>query len=155
MKPRNWKVWRPQTLQEAVEGCVSYAQHNARKSVDQIADLVAENGGTIYKWMATGNIPARKIAGFEHACGASYVSGYLAASSRKLVIDLPTGRMPSSADLHGLQEACTAAVGAVIAYAQGKKAADETIDFLTAAIHRLAVERAHVERQSQPELPLS
>ena len=155
MPTRNWRVWRPTGLQEAVAGCVQFAQERLGKSVEQIADLVAESPWTVYKWMATGNIPARKIAGFEYACGATYISGYLAASSHKLVIDLPTGRIPTAADINLTQAVCTDAIAALIAFAEGKKAAGETIDFLTAAIQRLATERAHVERHDQPELPLS
>lgn len=155
MKPRHWKVWQPTSLQEAVEGCVLYAQHmDARASVERIADLVGESKWTLYKWIEQGSIPARKIPGFEHACGTHYVTGYLAASARKLVIDLPTGRLPASADIHALQQACTDAVGALLRFAEGRADAAETTDYLTAAIVRLAHERAQVERHAQPELSL-
>ncbi|WP_430391094.1 hypothetical protein [Dyella sp. 20L07] len=155
MAARNWKVWRPTNLQEAVSGCVQFAQERQHKSVEQIADLVAETVWTVYKWMSSGNIPARKIAGLEHACGASYISGYLATSSRKLVIDIPVGRTPSASDINVTQSACAEAITALIAFAEGKKAASETIDYITAAINRLAAERANVERHDQPELNLS
>lgn len=154
MSRRNWKVWRPASLQEAVEACVLYAQAHGRLSVDRIADLVGESKWTVYKWMQQGSIPARKIAGFELACGATYITEYLATSARKLVIDLPTGRLPGSADIHAVQDACNAAVGALLAFAKGAVDAPSTIDHLTAAMRLLAHERAQVERHAQPELDL-
>lgn len=156
MRGRNWKVWRPTSLQDAVEGCVLYAQHHdPRASVERIADLVGEGKWTVYKWMQQGSIPAKKIAGFELACGATYVTEYLAGSARKLLIDLPTGRLPTGTDIHALQEACTAAIGALLRFAEGRCDAAETTDHITAAMTRLAHERAQVERHQQPELSLS
>lgn len=156
MNRRNWKVWRPTSLQEAVEGCVQYAQaHDPRTSVERIADLVGESKWTLYKWMESGAIPARKIPGFELACGKPYITEYLALSSHKLVVDMPTGRLPVGHDVHALQEACTQAIGALLEYSQNRCDAQQTIDSLTAAMTRLAHERAQVERAAQPELSLS
>jgi len=155
MSRRNWKVWRPSSLQEAVEGCVDFARdHSPRMSVERIGDLVGESKWTLYKWIEQGSIPARKIPGFEHACGVCYVTEYLATSARKLVIDLPTGRLPVGSDIHALQESCTAAIGALLRFAEGKADAADTADHLTAAMIRLAHERAQVERHAQPELIL-
>ncbi|HET8898769.1 MAG TPA: hypothetical protein VFN09_08380 [Rhodanobacteraceae bacterium] len=153
MTARNWRVWRPASLQEAVEGCVQFAA-SKRVNVERLADLVGESKWTIYKWMESGNIPARKIAGLEHACGRAYITDYLAASASKIVIDIPTGRGPAQHDIHALQAACTAAVGAVLEFAAGRKSAPETCDYLTTAIGHLAQERAHIETHHQPELDL-
>jgi hypothetical protein len=152
---RNWKVWRPQSLQEAVEGCVQYAQaHDARLGVERVGDLVGESKWTVYKWMETGAIPARKIPGFEHACGRPYITEYLALSAHKLVVDMPSGRVPSGHDIQALQQACHDAVGALLAFSQQRLDAQQTIDSITAAMTRLAHERAQVERSAQPELSL-
>lgn len=132
------------------------AQHrDPRASVERIADLVGESKWTVYKWMQQGSIPAKKIAGFELACGCAYVTEYLASSARKLVIDLPTGRLPGNTDIHAVQDACTAAIAALLRFAEGSADAAETTDYLTAAMTRLAHERAQVERCAQPELTLS
>ncbi|MGN6229160.1 MAG: hypothetical protein ACTHNM_17175 [Dyella sp.] len=156
MSRRVWKHWRPTSLQEAVEGCVDYARdRDPRLNVERIADLVGETKWVIYKWIEKGAIPAVKIAGFEHACGCAYITEYLATSARKLVINIPTGRLPTGSDVHALQEACTNAVGALLRFAEGKSNAADTADLLTAAITRLAHERAQVERHAQPELHLS
>lgn len=154
MSTRNWKTWRPRSLQEAVEGCVQYAA-TRRLSVERIADLCGESRWTIYKWMESGNVPARKIAGFEFACGRAYVTGYLAATAGKIIIDIPRGRVPAQQDIHALQESCTRAVGALLAFAAGRQSAAETSDALTAAIVRLAHERAQVDASAQPELELT
>ncbi|MBN8714391.1 MAG: hypothetical protein J0H50_10540 [Xanthomonadales bacterium] len=134
---------------------MKFAQENDRSSVERIGDLVGESKWTIYKWIESGSIPAKKIAGFELACGRCYITEYLATSARKLVIDMPTGRLPLGSDIHALQESCTAAIGALLRFAEGKADAADTADHLTAAMTRLAHERAQVERHAQPELPLS
>lgn len=155
MTRRAWKSWRPASLQEAVEGCLHFAQDTRRMSVDRAADLVGESKWTLYKWMQTGAIPAKKIPGFEHACGRAFITEYLAASAHKLLVDLPSGRLPADSDVHALHEACTAAIGALLGYAQGRVDATATSDALTAAMVHLAHERSQVERHAQPELALS
>jgi hypothetical protein len=155
MRKRAWNRWQPTCLQEAVEGCLGYALDKHRRSVDQVADLVGESKWTLYKWVQSGGIPARKIAGFELACGAHYVTRYLAASSGKLLVDVPTGRRATPSDITALQGSCTAAVAALIEFSAGRATAADTHAALTAAMTALATERAHVERHDQPELDLS
>lgn len=155
MRKRNWNSWQPACLQEAVEGCLGFALDKHRRSVDQVADLVGESKWTLYKWVQSGGIPARKIAGFEHACGTCYVTRYLAASARKLLIDVPTGRMASPSDIAALQAACNSAIGALIAYASGRSSSADTTTAITAAMTALASERAQVQHHTQPELDLS
>lgn len=155
MRKRVWSSWQPTCLQEAVEGCLGYALDKHRRSVDQVADLVGETKWTLYKWVQSGGIPARKIAGFELACGAHYVTRYLASSARKLLVDVPTGRAAAPSDVAALQASCTAAIGALIEFAAGRVNAADTHASLTAAMTALAQERAHVERHDQPELALT
>lgn len=154
MRKRAWKSWQPNCLADAVEGCLGFALHQHHRSVDQVADLVGESKWTLYKWVQAGGIPARKIAGFEHACGIHYVTRYLAANAGKLLIDVPTGRCAQPSDVAALQAACTDAVSALIAFAAGRANADDTHALLTAAMAALAQERAQVERHHQPELSL-
>lgn len=154
MRRRTWNRWQPSSLQEAVEGCLGFALDRHRRSVDQVADLVGESKWTVYKWVQTGGIPAKKIAGFQLACGADYVTRYLAASVGCLLIHIPTGRRAAPSDVASLQAACTSAVSALIEFGDGKRSADATHDALTAAMTALAQERAHVERHNQPELDL-
>jgi hypothetical protein len=152
---RNWTRWRPASLQEAVEGCLHYAQDKHRFSVDRLADLMGESKWTIYKWIQSGSIPARKIAGFEAHCQCSYITAWLAASARRIVVELPSGRLPGTSDIHALQNACHEAIGLLISFAAGRADKKETMDALTVAIEHLATERAHVDLSTQPELSLS
>lgn len=154
MRRHNWKTWQPKSLAEAVEGCLGYALHQHHRSVEQIADLVGEQKWALYKWVQCGGIPAKKIAGFEFACGAHYVTRYLAASAHLLVVPLPTGRRAAPSDVAALQASCNTAIGALIDFAAGRADASATHHALTAAMEALAHERAQVERSSQPELAL-
>ncbi len=155
-KPRrNWKGLRANSLPQAMELCLTYARETANLSVERIADRMGQpSHWVLYKWMQDGSIPARMIRPFEFACGCEYVTRFIAASAHKLLIDLPSGRNAQPGDIQAVQEACTAAVGALIAFAAGRTAADDTHAALTVALERLAAERAEVERHFAPELPL-
>lgn len=155
MRKQDWIRWQPASLAEAVEGCLGYALHKHNRSVEQVADLVGESKWTVYKWVQSGGIPARKIAGFELACGIHYVTRHLAASAHLLAVPMPTGRRASPSDVAALQAACNAAIGALIDFAADRATASDTHAALTAAMTALASERAHVERHNQPELDLT
>lgn len=154
-KPRrNWKALRASSLPKAMELCLDYAREVQNLGVERIADRMGlASHWVIYKWMEEGGMPARHIRSFEHACGATYVTRYIAASAHMLLIDLPTGRHAVAQDIQAVQEACTAAVGALLAFYSGRSAADETHAALTVALQQLAAERAEVERYTNPELP--
>lgn len=124
-------------------------------SVERIADAMGlASHWTIYRWVQEGSIPARLIRPFELACGCEYVTRWLAASAHLLVVPLPSGRLPEAGDIQAVQEACTAAVSALLGYAAGRADADHTLAVLTIALEHLAAERAEVERCHAPELPL-
>lgn len=138
-----------------MELCLSYARETANLSVERIADRMGQpSHWVLYRWMQEGSIPARMIRPFEHACGCTYLTRYLAASAHQLLVDLPTGRHASPGDIHALQEACTAAVGALLRFYDGRLAADEAHAAITVALEQLAGERCEVERYATPELPL-
>lgn len=155
MARRDWKKFRPCNLQDAIEGCVEFARERHQMSVDRIADSMGlPNKWVLYKWIESANLPSRLIRPFEAACGATFVTAHLAASARKLLIDLPTGRRSGPGEIVIAQQACHEAISALIEFAAGKRPANETIAAITAGIESLARERAEVERSSQPELPL-
>lgn len=155
MPKRNWKTFRPTSLQDAIEGCIEFARERQNLSVDRIADLMQlPSKWTLYKWMEAASLPVRAIPAFEHACGCSYVTAYLAASAHKLLLDLPHGRIPKPGDIALLQAACADAVQALIGFAAGERSADDTQSHLTRALERLAFEREQVARALQPELEL-
>lgn len=155
-KPRrDWKRLRANSIPQAMELCLTYARETANLSVERVADRMGlASHWVVYKWMQEGSIPARMIRPYEHACGCDYVTRYIAASAHKLLIDLPTGRHAEPGDIQAVQEACTAAVGALIAFHAGRSDAADTHTALTVALERLAAERAEVERYHAPELLL-
>lgn len=155
MTRRNWKRFTATSLQEAVEACIEFARQNSNLSVERIADRMGlQSKWALYKWTESGSMPVRMVRAFEHACGADFVTRYLGASAHLLVIAMPNGRCAASADIHALQAACTDAVGALIEFTSGKRSPEETMSALTLAMEALAIERGHVERHHQPELPL-
>lgn len=155
MRKRNWKTYRPGSLQEAIEACVEFARERHQMSVDRIADAMGlPSKWALYKWIESGNLPTRCIRPFENACSCTYVTQHLAAGARKLLINLPTGRKAGGGDIHAVQEACNAAVGALLAFADGKTDALSTRNAIDAAIEQLARERAEVDRHTQPELEI-
>lgn len=154
MSRRNWKRFVPSDLPSAIEGCIDCARDQQNLSVDQIADRIGVNKWTLYKWVEGASIPARMIRPFEHACGCTFVTRYLAASAHQLLVPMPTGRTASASDVNALQMACGEAVQALIQFNSGKHSADETLAAFTTAMTALATERGHVERHQQPELAL-
>jgi hypothetical protein len=143
-------------LQDAIEACVEHARDRHQMSVDRIADEMGlASKWTLYKYIESASIPARLIRPFETACRCTFITQHLAASARKLMIDMPTGRKAVASDIHALQAACTAAIGALLHFSTGKTDAPTTVLAVTEAIERLARERAEVERHAQPELALT
>jgi hypothetical protein len=156
MAKRNWKTYRPTSLQDAIEACVEYARERHQMSIDRIADQVGiPSKWTLYKYIESAGIPARLIHPFENACRCTFITQHLAAAARKLLVDIPTGRKATPADIHAVQNACNVAIGALLAFGAGRMDADAAIAATTDAIEHLAVERAQVERHAQPELLLT
>lgn len=154
MTSRIWKR-QPSSLPDAFQHCVDHAKQKHNRSVEQIADLMGlVQAWRLYKYIAEGNMPTHLLRGFEHACGADYVTQYLAHAAHKLLIDIPTGRSVAAADIHVLQAMTNTAVGAVIAFAAKSLTADEAMASITQAMQGLAWHRANVEKHSQPELDL-
>lgn len=155
MAKRNWKQYRPTSLRDALEACVDFARERHQMSIDRIADdMGLPSKWALYKWIEAANIPACRIRPFELACRCNYVTQHIAASARRLLIELPTGRKVQPGDIHAVQDACNAAIGALLGFAAGAHDASETRAAIDTAIERLARERAEVERHLQPELDL-
>ncbi|MBI2397708.1 MAG: hypothetical protein HYV17_07910 [Xanthomonadales bacterium] len=155
MTRRNWKRFAASSLQEAFEACIEYGREQQQLSVDRIADRMGlPSKWALYKWMESGSMPVRLLRSFEHACGADFVTRYLATSAHLLTVAMPTGRCAAVADIAALQASCTEAVQALIEFTGGKRTQGETLAALTAAMEALATERGNVERHHQPELKL-
>lgn len=156
MTRRNWKTFNPRSLREALEGCKDFALERHNRSVERVAELAGEESHwTVYGWMRDGSIPGKKIPAFQHACGADFVTRWLAHGDSQLLISIPPGRMPASEDVHQLQGHLNAAVGALLGFASGKLDADQVCAEINAALEALAWHRENIAKARQPELELT
>lgn len=154
MTTRNWKH-PPQSITEAMEACLAHALTRHRRSTDHVAaDMGLANKWMLYKYLESGRLPAVLIRPFEVACHADHMTRYLAHAAHRLVIDIPTGKLPATSDLALVQAATHEATGALINFAAGKANAAEVIATVTAAMEQLAWHRENATRAAQPELEL-
>lgn len=151
---RNWKRIYPGSIVEALRLCKDHARERRNLSVERIAEIMGVTPDVLYKWLSTGRIPASLIPGFEHACGIDLVSRYLAASSGRLVIDMPTGHAAGPDAMQDLQQALNDAVGALLDFY--KKGGDPavTLQKTLAGVEQLAFHHHNVGRAAAPELGL-
>lgn len=155
MPRRNWKRVAPSSLRQAMELCLDYARDRRNRSVDNIADLMGQsNKWVIYKWLENGRLPAILIRPFEHACGCTYVTQYIATSAHKLLVDIPSGQPTSDDELLGLHNDFNAAVKLLSDFYKGRAEAADTISELTSLLSQLAGHRANVSKALTPELGL-
>lgn len=154
MTARNWKH-PPQSMQEAIEACLNHALTKHRRTIDHIAaDMGLANKWVLYKWVESGRLPAVLIRPFELACRCSHVTIYLAHAAHRLIIDIPTGKLPVAADLTMVQAAMHEAAGALINFAAGKANSAEVIASITTTMEQLVWHRENAARAAQPELEL-
>lgn len=155
MAKRNWKRVRPSSLREAMELCLEFAREKHNRSIDRVADLMGlPSKWTLYKWLESGRLPANMIRPFEHACGATFMTGWIGQSAHKLVIDIPQGKAASDMDISELQARLADAMGQLIRFYKGEANADQTVAGITDVISGLAWHRENVSRQAAPELDL-
>ncbi|MFT4190868.1 MAG: hypothetical protein QM617_04995 [Comamonas sp.] len=154
MPRRNWKQVRPASLLEALRLCKDFALERRRLSVERIAALMGVTHDSLYKWLATGRMPAVLIPPYEHACGIHLVSTWLAASAGKLVIDMPKGRVASTPDLVEVNSGCAAALSLLTAFYANPAQADTaaTLDALRLHLEQVAYHHHNVAAATTPEL---
>ena len=153
---RNWKKVRPTSLLNSLELCADHGREQRNYSVERIAEAMCEKTHhTIYKYLEGGTLPLIKLRAFEDACGATFVTRWLAASAGLLVIDVPTGRAGGAADVLSLQEILNDAVGALLSFYAGRLSEGDVLMRVTAAMEGLAFQRENVKKFVQPELELS
>lgn len=149
---RNWKTIQPTSLIQALRLCKDYAIERKRLSVERIADIMGVTHDSLYKWLSTGRMPAILIPAYEHACGIQYVTRWLASSSGKLIIDMPTGQTVSPEDIQTLQLNINHSVTQLIQFYSGQAEAESTIASLQTALENLASHRANVVEHQTPQL---
>lgn len=152
---RNWKKVRPTSLLNSLELCTEFARESKNASIQRIAECMSEKTHhTIYKYLENGSLPLVKLRAFEHACGANFVTRWVAMSAGMLVIDIPSGRSADSDDVLALQEILNDAVGALLSFYSGKTKEEDVMARITAGMEGLAFHRENVKKFDQPELPL-
>lgn len=155
MPRRNWKRVSPTSLRHAMELCLEHGREKRNLSVDRVADLMGlANKWTLYKWLENGRMPANLVRPFEHACGATFMSQYIATSAHKLLVDIPTGKPAQDDDVLALQGACNEAINLLARFYRGDADADATAAALTGLMGEIAGHRERVNKSLTPELSL-
>lgn len=154
MTRRNWKRVRPRSMTEALRLCKEFAQERHNLSVERIADRMGVTHDSLYKWLATGRLPAILIPAYEHVCGCSFVSEWLAVSAGKLVIDMPTGSKGTPEALMEVNTSCAAALQLLTAFYAAPKGADTeaTLAALRTHMEQVAFHHHNVASYATPEL---
>jgi hypothetical protein len=148
---RKWKRLQPNSLLHALRLCKDYAREVRNLSVERIADRMSVSHDALYKWLATGRMPANLIPTYELVCGIPFVTRWQAATTGKLLVDMPSGKAASPEDIAELQEVLNGAVGNLIKFGLGKIEVEETQAALQNALEALAYHRGNVEKYAQPE----
>jgi len=154
MTRKRWRQVQPQSMNHAIRLCLDYALHKHNRSVAQIGDLVGVSEWAIHKWVADGSMPSRRIRPFEFACGATFVTQYIAGSAQKLVVDIPSGRAVSQDSLLDLQNQVNDAVSLLTRFYRGDAEVPEVLEGVTQAMRQLAGHRENVAKADAPELEL-
>ena len=149
MSKRDWKRVRPNSLVHALRLCKEFAQDRKHLSVERIADVMGVTHDSLYKWLATGRMPACLIPTYELACGCSFVSTWLAAGSGRIVIDLPKGH---SADLAEMPASFGTALKLLADFYAGKADSVDTQAALKTHLEQVAWHHHNVASHANPEL---
>ncbi|WP_103035253.1 hypothetical protein [Castellaniella caeni] len=151
---RNWKRVYPNSVIEALRLCKDHALEKRHLSVERIAELMGVTADALYKWLSTGRMPVALLPGYENACGIDLVSRYLATSSGRLVIDMPTGKRPDADSLQELQMALHKAVGALLTHYNLGADPAETTAAVMAGLEQLAYHHHNIQQGAAPQLDL-
>ncbi len=155
MTRRNWKQERAISLRRGMELNVLHAREKLNRSVDRIADLMGMSSHfTLYKYLESGRMPAVLIPAFEHACGAHFITQYLANSSGRMLVEIPTGRRASHKELNEVSAYTHQVMGMLIDFYEGRCEQQDVESALTTLIEDLAHQRGNVAKHQQPELLL-
>lgn len=153
---RNWKNYRPSSMQDAIRACKDFALEKKRLSVSGICTLLATNEDTLYKWMSTGRMPVCVVPQFEMVCGTHFVSDFLSASAGRLVLPMPKGRKPTDAELMAVNSNWANAMTGLAKFYADPTSVDTTVllSQLRGHLEEVTFHHTNVARFEQPELGL-
>ncbi|VFR54505.1 phage-related hypothetical protein [plant metagenome] len=154
MTRRIWKSFRPTSLPAALRGCKDFAADRHNLSVERIADRMGVTHDALYKWLATGRMPAILIPTYELACGCNFATTWLASSAGKIVIDMPTGKRAETTDLLDVNSGCARALQLLTAFYADPTVGDTeaTLAALRSHMEQVAYHHHNVARYATPEL---
>ena len=150
-----WKTYQPTTLRAALEGCKEHAREARNLSVERIADQMGlPDHWALYKWIESGRFPFVLIPAYESACGINLPSRWLAATQRRLLVDMPVGRAATEDDLVQLGTGFQQAVQLLSDFYKSNGATDPApvLDALRSHLESVAHHHINVAGFSQPEL---
>ncbi|AOJ13179.1 MULTISPECIES: hypothetical protein [Burkholderia] len=141
------------SLRNAFDRNTAAADAN-RRPAKVMADLMGVELKTYYRWLSDMSMPVNRVLQFEEFCGAHQISEFLSvADGSRIVIDVPTGRRPTIADLSALQSAFADAAAVLCRYYTTGEEQAHAIGALTHAMIQAAFHRANVAKDQAPELP--
>ncbi len=152
MTRRDWKRLRPHSLVHALRLCKEFALERKNLSVELIANRIGVSHDSLYKWLATGRMPAVLLPAYELACGCHYATTWLAMSAGKLVIEQPKGKRSTPGDLVEFNTGFAEALQLLGDFHSGKTDADRTLHALERHLEQAAWHHANVATNATPEL---
>lgn len=155
MNRQIWKNRIPNSVTQAIEGCLVNAQQHKQMSVERIADFMGlSSHWALYKHSSNGRIPAVLVRPFERVCGVNLITRYLAYSDNKMLFDVPTGRKATERELVELQAKFAEATSKLLDFYESGKTPDEVNGLLTTLLEDIAWHRANVNQAAQPTFDL-
>lgn len=153
MTRRNWKRIQPTSLRQALELCKDHARDVLNKSVEGIAaDMGLADHWSLYKWLQNGRMPVNLVRPFEIACGIDFVTRWQAASSGRLLVEIPTGRKLNHNDIVELHTNFGTALKLLTEFYAKPGDPAATLAALTSHMEHVAWHRANVATHQTPEL---
>ena len=150
-----WKRYQPTSCRDALHQCKTFAQEVRNLSVERIADQMGlPDHWALYKWIENGRFPFVLIPAYEAATGINLPSRWLAATQRRLLVDMPIGRAATEDDLVQLGTGFQQAVQLLSDFYKSNGATDPApvLDALRSHLESVAHHHLNVAGFSQPEL---
>ena len=150
-----WKTYQPTSCRDALHQCKAYAQEARNLSVERIADQMGlPDHWALYKWIESGRFPFVLIPAYESACGINLPSRWLAATQRRLLVDMPVGKAGDEDDMVALATQFSQAVQLLRDFYKSNGATDPApvLDALRSHLESVAHHHFNVAGFSQPEL---
>lgn len=152
-----WKRYQPTSCRDALERSKEFAHEAHNLSVERIAEQMGlPDHWALYKWIHSGRFPLVLVPAYERVCGIDLVTRWLAATQRRLLVDMPIGKAATGDDLVEMGSQFQHAVQLLSDFYKSDGAQDPqaVLDALRAHMEAVAYHRANVAGFAAPELEL-